>query len=105
MQVAPIKKVLTSVSKACDAGNVAIFTKDGGCIVKHKDVQELVDKASVLKDKVQLKRERGVYTFDMFIRKAATSGSEVNAISTHNSFAALDEETLFIRQGKRALRM
>ena len=29
LQVTPVKKVLTSVAKTCDAGNVTIFTKNG----------------------------------------------------------------------------
>ena len=104
MQVAPINKVLTSVGKACDAGNVVLFTKDGGYIVKAPQVQELVRKAESLKDKVTMKREKGMYTYELFMRKP--KGKELHAmnevpISTHNRYAALDEESLFIRQGRQ----
>ena len=107
MQVAPINKVLTSVGKACDAGNVVLFTKDGGYIVKAPHVQELVEKARNLKDKVTMKRERGMYTYELFMRKHEAKNlqaMEQASVATHNRYAALDDESLFSRQGRQFTR-
>ena len=34
-QVADVKKPLASIGRLCDAGNVAVFTKEGGYVVPH----------------------------------------------------------------------
>ena len=36
MQVANVSKVLAGTSKVCDAGNIQVFTKQGGYIISEK---------------------------------------------------------------------
>ena len=97
-----MNKVLTSIGKACDAGNVALFTKDGGYIFKEKDVSDMVKKMNNLKDKVQMIREKGVYTYELFMRKKKADDLQAvsQTVSTHNRYDALDDDLLFKRQGR-----
>ena len=41
-QVAEVKQPLASVGRMCDAGNVAVFTKDGGYVVPNEHMEEVI---------------------------------------------------------------
>ena len=58
MQVTDVQKVLAAVSQMCDAGNRVIFDNDGSYILNKKTGQ-----------RTAMRRERGVYKFDMWIEK------------------------------------
>ena len=85
----------------CDAGNIVVFTSTGGMLVPEATLKAKIDELQADKNKIDLTRHRGVYTFDMFLRKPdAPKHDSMNSIETKNQFNALDdEESLFKRQG------
>ena len=52
----------------CDAGNVAVFTKDGGYVVPQKMLSRTITTLDKIKDRsIRMKREGGVYNFRLWI--------------------------------------
>ena len=49
--------------------DAVIFTKTGGCIIKENRVRNLLEIANQEKEKIPMKRERGVYTYNLMVRK------------------------------------
>ena len=67
-QIAEVKKPLASIGRMCDAGNVAIFTKEGGYVVP----QKIMNRTMAVLDKLEnqslrVEREGGVYNFKLWI--------------------------------------
>ena len=58
--VADVKKTLAAVGSICDAGNRVIFEADGGEIVNKKTGET-----------IKMKRERGVYNFNIWVKRNA----------------------------------
>ena len=69
MQVADVKKLLTAVSAICDSGNRVVFDNDGSYIESKTNGQ-----------KTQLRRESGVYRFDMWVKRSGND-CNVNSVS------------------------
>ena len=86
-QVADVKKPLASIGRMCDAGNVAVFTDQGGYIVSKEDFSEEL-KALHRKpgDKLKMKRDKGVYSFSVWVEKPKEHAK------LENRFAALSCE-------------
>ena len=68
MQVADVKKLLTAVSAICDSGNKVVFDNEGSYIESKATGQ-----------RTQLRRENGVYRFDMWVKKIDNE-SNVNSV-------------------------
>ncbi len=66
LQVTPVKKVLTSVAKTCDSGNVTSFTKQEGMIVRERDISGLLAQLGKKKH-IRVNREREVYMCTTFM--------------------------------------
>ena len=98
-QVAEVKKPLASVGSMCDAGNVAVFTKDGGCVVPQESVKEVIN---MLERKEQstlrMKRDNGVYNFNLWV---PTPPRDVLKGNKYQALQEPEEEELsdFQRQG------
>ncbi len=75
LQVTPVKKVLTSVAKTCDSGNVTIFTKQGGMIVREQDIAGLLAQIG-RKKHIKMNREKGVYVYDIYVRKETDKSTQ-----------------------------
>ena len=85
-QVADVKKPLASVGRMCDAGNVAVFTKDGGYVVPGESVGDVLRLLEGMdKSTLRMKRESGVYNFNLWVPKPPTG------ILGGNRFEALQE--------------
>ena len=88
-QIAEVKRPLASIGKICDAGNTAIFTDRGGCIVPSENLKGLIGKLESTDQPVlRMNREQGVYSFDMWVHWAE---GPVATVSTYNRYDALDE--------------
>ena len=86
-QVADVKKPLASIGRMCDAGNVAVFTDTGGYIVAQEEFKEELGRLKRKKgDKLHLKRDKGVYSFSVWVDKPE------GTVATRNRFAALSCE-------------
>ena len=89
-QVAEVKKPLASVGRMCDAGNVAVFTKEGGYVVPGEYMKDVVGRLERMdKSTLKMRRENGVYNFNLWIPKPPQGAR------TKNRFEALrnlDEE-------------
>ena len=73
-QIAEVKKPLASIGRMCDAGNVAIFTKDGGYVVPKKVIEQtLVSLDKTESQYLRMEREGGVYNFNLWIPKPPES--------------------------------
>ena len=98
-QVADVKKPLASIGRMCDAGNVALFTKDGGYVVPGEYMQEVIGTLDRLdRSALKMKRENGVYNFNLWVPKPPVD------VRTKNRFSELqdlDEEEVsgFARPG------
>ena len=106
-QVADIKKPLASIGRMCDAGNVALFTCQGGFVVPEKAVADTLRKLENRGSALRMKRDNGVYSFNMRVAKPSCaavgeSRREVReSLLLGNRFAALQEsETGFHRLGR-----
>ena len=67
-QVADVKKPLASVGRMCDAGNVAVFTKDGGYVVPGEYMGEVMSRLERMdQSTLRMKRENGVYNFNLWV--------------------------------------
>ena len=65
-QIAEVKKPLASIGRMCDAGNVAVFTKNGGYVVPQKALSETIAALDKIESKsLRMEREGGVYNFKM----------------------------------------
>ena len=96
-QVADVKKPLASIGRMCDAGNVALFTKQGGYVVPHASLEKVIQSLeSQGRGTLKMRRENGVYSFNMWMPKPPKRSV------LRNQFAALDEESVedFQRLGK-----
>ena len=93
-----MKKPLASIGRMCDAGNVAIFTKDGGYVVPKKVVAETL--ASLDKTESQylrMKRESGVYNFNLWIPEPPESQVKGNR---YGPLQNVDEDEDFVKLGE-----
>ena len=106
-QIAGVKKPLASVGRICDAGNVALFTSEGGFIIGKEKASKIMELASSCGEgKMEMKRENGVYNFT--IKVPSKREEPQRRIMTGNRYAALaewdrpDEEDFkdFRRQGE-----
>ena len=53
----------------CDAGNVAVFTKDGGYVVPGEYMEEVIGTLEKMdKSTLKMKRENGVYNFNLWVQ-------------------------------------
>ena len=69
-QVADVKKPLASVGRMCDAGNVAVFTKDGGYVVPGEHMKEVIGSLDRMGGStLRMRRENGVYNFNLWVPK------------------------------------
>ena len=104
-QVADIKKPLASIGRMCDAGNVALFTCQGGFVVPEKALADTLRKLENRASALRMKRDNGVYSFNMRVAKPSSAAAresrrEVASPLLGNRFAALREsETGFHRLG------
>ena len=107
------------MAKTCDAGNVVVFTREGGFIVPESRAKQEVQRMSAVKDNIDMNKERGVHVYNIWVKKqgrntegkrgAGMRGSrrEVSVISgghgleLRNRYDALGEDTYFMRQGHR----
>ena len=87
-QVAEVKKPLASIGRICDAGNVAVFTKEGGYIVGRKTAETFIGQLQKSRrPKMQMRRENGVYHFKLYVEKDKQDnergqfGRDMNVIS------------------------
>ena len=87
-QVAEVEKPLASIGRICDAGNVAVFTKEGGYIVGRKTAETFIGQLQKSRQpKMQMKRENGVYQFKLYVEKDTRDnersrfGRDMNVIS------------------------
>ena len=89
-QVAEVKKPLAPVCRMCDAGNAAVFTKDGGYVVPDEHMEEVI---GMLERKnhstLRMKRENGVCNFNLWV---PTPPKEVLKGSRFQELQELDEE-------------
>ena len=78
-QIAEVK-TLASIGRMCDAGNIAIFTKEGGYIMSRESVKDAMQQIERGKQhKLKMTRSNGVYSFQMRVpadppRASAGSG-------------------------------
>ena len=86
MQVADVGKVLTSTARVCDAGNIQIFTKNGGWIVNEAQAGSILAAIEKAGNKLQMERTGGTYVYDIWVPKAAANG---NGLFTENRYQAL----------------
>ena len=85
-QIAEVKKPLASIGRMCDAGNVAIFTKDGGYVVPKKVIEKTLASLDKMRSQsLRMKREGGVYNFNIWIPRPPVSSM------SSNRFAPLQE--------------
>ena len=87
-RVAEVEKPLVSIGRICDAGNVAVFTKEGGYIVGRKTAETFIGQLRKSRQpKMQMKRENGVYQFKLYVEKDTRDnersrfGRDMNVIS------------------------
>ena len=81
-QVADVKKPLASIGRMCDAGNVAVFTDQGGYPVAQEGFKnELNSLRRKTGNKLQMKRDKGVYSFNMWVEKPIKTGNKFEALS------------------------
>ena len=98
-QIADIKKPLASIGRICDAGNVALFTRNGGYVVQQGilgDVIEKIEKQG--KNALRMKRDNGVYSFSLWVPRP---NKPRETISIGNRFAPLQEDYVESAQGFR----
>ena len=73
-QIAEVKKPLASIGRMCDAGNVAVFTKNGGYVVPQKTLSKTLAALDKTKDRsVRMERQGGVYNFKLWIPRPPES--------------------------------
>ena len=70
----------------CDAGNVALFTKDGGYVVPDEYMEEVIGTLDRLdRSALKMKRENGVYNFNLWVPKPPAD------VRTKNRFSELQD--------------
>ena len=85
-QIADVKKPLASIGRMCDAGNVAIFTRDGGYVVPKNVIEKtLATLEKKVSQSLRMEREGGVYNFNLWIPSPPVSSM------SSNRFAPLQE--------------
>ena len=85
-QIAAIKRPLASIGKMCDAGNSAIFTKDGGYIVPEATVRGMIQHIESEGQVLKMNREDGMYNFDLWVGKGRSdSRDQVGKCCSNNS--------------------
>ena len=93
MQVADVQKVLAPTAKVCDAGNIQVFTKDGGWIISKNECPSALVAISKVARKIDMKRTGGTCVYDMY----APDAQEVNApcVNMYQALATveLNDET------------
>ena len=75
VQLAKVKKLLGSVSKMNEADNTIIFSKGRSAIIPDKDgkkAEKLINETRK-EDVTELRQERGVYVFDLWIPGSANN--------------------------------
>ena len=84
--IADVKKPLASIGRMCDAGNVAIFTRDGGYVVPKNVIEKtLATLEKKVSQSLRMEREGGVYNFNLWIPKPPAGSM------SSNRFALLQE--------------
>ena len=103
-QIAGVKKPLASVGRICDAGNVAIFTNTGEYIICKRDIDDVLRDIERKGQKtLKMKRENGVYNFNIRVPTEEIRNREEPVPMKGNRYAVLiedDEEENFQRQGR-----
>ena len=78
-QIAEVKKPLASIGRMCDAGNVAVFTKDGGYVVPQKVLSRTLAQMDKIENKsLRMQREGGVYNVKLWIPKPPENNTSNN---------------------------
>ena len=98
-QVAEVKKPLASVGRMCDAGNVAVFTKDGGYVVPNEHMEEVIGMLERMDHStLRMKRENGDVQLQPL---GADPPKEVLGSNRFQELQELDEEDVsdFQRRG------
>ena len=98
-QVAEVNKPLASVGRMCDAGNVAVFTKEGGYVVPKESMKEAISMLEKMEQSaLKMKRENGVYNFNLWV---PTPPKDVLKGNKYQVLQELEEEEVsdFQRQG------
>ena len=69
-QIANVKKSLASIGRMCDAGNIAVFTKEGGYVVPQEVMKRTMSSLEKMENKtLKMEREGGVYNFLLWVPK------------------------------------
>ena len=88
---------MASVGRLCDAGNVAIFTKDGGYVVTREYMEGVIGTLEKMdKSTLKMKRENGVYNFNLWVQKPPQG---VRVSNRFEVLQDLDDEEDFVRLG------
>ena len=87
-QVAEVKRPLASIGRMCDAGNAAVFTKEGGYVVPEEVLSKTLEALGRAKGQsLRMERQGGVYNFKLWIPKPPVS------TKSSNRFTPLQEVT------------
>ena len=71
-QIAEVKKPLASIGRMCDAGNIAVFTKNGGYAVPQKVMSKTIAALDEMGNKsLRMAREGGGLQLQVVDPKAA----------------------------------
>ena len=103
-QVVEVKRPLALLGRLCEAGNAAIFTKEGGFIIPTSSIQSMLTEVEK-KQALKIKRDvAGVYSFDMWAPSVQQPQEQQVLVKAKpaqlsNRFAVLAEEG-FQRHGR-----
>ena len=84
----------------CDAGNVAVFTKDGGHVVPNEHMEEVIGMLERMDHStLKMKRQNGVRNFNLWV--PTPPPKEVSGSNRLQELQELDEEDVsdFQRRG------
>ena len=102
-QVADVKKPLASVGRICDAGNLAVFTRDGGYVVPEEHAEGMISRLEKMdRSTLRMRRENGTYNFNLWVPappKDVLAGNRFQELQEVDE----EEEPDFQRQGARLM--
>ena len=76
----------------CDAGNIAIFTKEGGYVVPQKVLNRTMAALDKMENQsLRMEREGGVYNFKLWIPRPPESNENNSRFAGNNRFNPLQE--------------
>ena len=104
------------MSRISDQDNVTVFHRDGGMIVGGEQAKMILSLLKKIKDnKVDLRRQKGVYVFDMWVKKAKKDERKYynpedgrtnrgsSRVTPPPGLASMDKDTVFVRLGEELL--